>query len=95
MQRVSSQEVRSVVLRTLEERLAENGIDPSKIPDDFDLLTQGIIDSMGVLELIVEIEGHFGIKLDLDDLPPEQLTIIGPFSRYVEQKHGSNGPSLA
>jgi acyl carrier protein len=53
------------------------------IPDDFDLLLEGIIDSFGMLELIGAIEDHFKIEVDLEALDPDQLTRIGPLSRYL------------
>ena len=59
------------------------GVDPAAVGDDFDLLERGIIDSFGVLELIGDVEDHFGIEVDFEAMDPEELTIVGPFSRYV------------
>jgi len=70
----------------LETRLAAQGLKADDIPDDFDLLTKGVVDSLGILELIANVEEHFEITIDFEDLTPENLTIVGPFCRYVEQK---------
>ncbi|MFQ5792389.1 MAG: GNAT family N-acetyltransferase [Acidobacteriota bacterium] len=86
MNRVLAKEVRSLVLAHLETPLAANGLHPRDVPDDFDLLTGGVIDSLGFVELLAAVEQHFGIQIDFEDLDPENLTVIGPFCRYIEEK---------
>ncbi len=86
MKRVSAHEVRSVILSSLQTQLASMGLRPDDIPDDFDLLTKGVVDSLAILELIANVEKHFDITIDFEGLDPESLTIIGPFCRYVEKK---------
>jgi acyl carrier protein len=83
MSGVSPAQVRAFVLETLAETLAECSIDPAGVPDDFDLLTSGVIDSFGVLEMISDVNDHFGLEIDFEELDPEGLTIIGRFSEYV------------
>jgi acyl carrier protein len=55
----------------------------TKIPDDFDLLLSGVIDSFGILEMISAIEDEFQIQLDLTLLDAEDITRIGPLARYT------------
>lgn len=75
--------VRDFVVATCGPELVAAGHDPANLPDDFDLLLSGVIDSFGVLELIVEVNEHFGLDIDFEELDPEGLTLVGPFSRYV------------
>ena len=75
MNRVSAADVRAFVIQSL-------GL-PADTPDDFDLLTRGVIDSFGVIELITDVNEHFELDIDFEELDPEGLTIIGPFSAYV------------
>ncbi len=89
MSRVAAREVRSFLLSTLERPLAALGVDTEELPDDFDLLTEGVIDSMGIVELIAAVEQRFGVQIDFADLDAEEFTVIGPFCRYVEER--SNG----
>jgi acyl carrier protein len=92
---ISAGEIRSLILARLNDRLKQRGVEPKDVSDDVDLLAEGIIDSMGILELIMAIEEHFGIKVDFEGLQPEQLTVIGSFSRYIEQKYAlSNSSSV-
>jgi acyl carrier protein len=81
--RLTAADVRAFVVADLADALTENGIDPDAVGDDFDLLTSGVIDSFGILELIADVNEHFGIEIDFEELDPEGLTIVGQFSAYV------------
>ena len=81
----TTDQVREFVLADLADQFAEHGIDPSTVGDDFDLLTSGVIDSFGILELISAVNERFGIEIDFEELDPEGLTVLGEFSAYVAQ----------
>lgn len=49
-------------------------------------MLNGVIDSFGILEMINAIEEEFQIQLDLAGLDAEQITILGPLSRYVAER---------
>lgn len=86
MSPVSPDEVRRFVLERVDEPIRALGHEPAELPDDFDLHRAGVIDSFGILELITALEDRFGLEIDYEDLDPEELTIIGPFSRYVSEQ---------
>ncbi len=88
---VSPEEVRGVVLGRLSPALAAKGLDPHDVPYDFDLLMEGIIDSLGIVELITDIQQLFAIEVDFDGLAPEELTVIGPLCRYIANASGKAG----
>lgn len=83
MTAVTQQAVRAFILETLDEALRDARIDPASVGDDFDLLTSGVIDSLGVLELVEDVNAEFGIDIDFEELDPEGLTVLGPFSAFV------------
>lgn len=60
--------------------------DPSALADGASLLDQGIIDSTGVLELTAFLESKFGIKVEDDELVPENLDSIANLEGYVTRK---------
>jgi acyl carrier protein len=90
MSGVSAERIRSFVLDRLDGPLAATRLTSQSVPDDFDLLTEGIIDSFGIVELIAAVEEQFGIEVDFQDLEAEDLTVIGPFCRYVANKSGGS-----
>jgi acyl carrier protein len=53
------------------------------LTDDCDLLLSGVIDSLGLLDLVGAIGQHFGRELTFDEIDPEQMTIVGPLCRFV------------
>jgi acyl carrier protein len=54
-------------------------------PDD-SLLDMGVIDSTGVLELVSYLEERFGIKVEDEEMIPDNLESIRNVARYVEKK---------
>ena len=60
--------------------------DPETLADDASLLDQGIIDSTGVLEIIVFLEDTFGFKVADSEMVPENLDSIVSIAAYVTRK---------
>lgn len=56
-------------------------------PND-SLLDMGVIDSAGVLALVSYLEERFGIKVEDDEMIPDNLESISNVARYVEKKLG-------
>ena len=87
---VSAEKIRMFLINRFIELLSVRGLKPEEVPDDFDLLAEGIIDSFGIIEMVSDIEKEFGVEIDFEDFEPEEITIIGPFCRYVSQKSNNN-----
>jgi len=84
--RLAAAEVRAAILRGLAGPLSAVGLVADDVPDDLDLLQRGVVDSLGLVSLLADIEAQFGIELDYDDLPVEDLARVGPLSRHVERQ---------
>jgi len=54
--------------------------------DDDSFIEQGIIDSTAVMELVAFLEGRYGIKLQDQDLVPDNLDSINSLARFVENR---------
>ena len=78
-------EIRAYILEQVRGRLAAAGLDPSDVRDDTDLLADGVLGSLDVLELMAAVGDHYGIEGDWEDYDPEQILVVGPFCRYVER----------
>jgi acyl carrier protein len=57
--------------------------------DEDSFLQMGLIDSTGILEVVSFIEEKFGIKVEDDDLLPENLDSIRRLADFVARKRGS------
>jgi acyl carrier protein len=49
-------------------------------------LEQGIIDSTGVLELVCFLEDQYALKIEDEELTPENLDSIEKVERFVDTK---------
>ena len=64
---------------------SENGLE-----DDSSFLENGIVDSTGILELVTFLEEHYTIKVEDDELVPENLDSLNNVARYIEGKLSSS-----
>jgi len=58
------------------------------IKEDESFLQSGIIDSTGVLELVNFIEETYKIKVEDEELVPENLDSIQNLITYIQRKQG-------
>ena len=54
-----------------------------RLTDDTPLVTSGIIDSAGVLHLVDWLEGHFGLRIDDEEVVPENFDSLDALARLV------------
>ncbi len=59
------------------------------LDDGQSLLDEGIIDSLGILELTNFISERYGVTFDTDDLIPENFESILALENYVNRKLSS------
>jgi acyl carrier protein len=56
------------------------------IRDTDDLLQSGIVESMGVLEIVAFLECNFAIAVDDEDLTPENFQSVERIAAFVKSK---------
>jgi len=84
MNRFDSEGLRAFLLDHLAKRRASQGRDvPKELSDDCDLLLSGMVDSLGLLDLMTALQEHCGREIDFNGLDPEQMTIVGPLCDFV------------
>jgi acyl carrier protein len=78
-----------VIRKQLRTYLLENfmfGASPEDLNDDASLLETGVLDSTGVLELVLHLEETYGIAVDTADLVPENLDSIDRLQAFLKRK---------
>ena len=62
--------------------------DPALLPvaDDTSLLESGILDSLSLLQLVVFLEGRFGITVGDADLLPEHFATVNTICAYLRTR---------
>ena len=56
---------------------------------DTDLLESGILDSFQFVELLAQLEEHFGLRLRIDDLELDDLRTLARIARMVAAPRAS------
>jgi acyl carrier protein len=62
------------------------------VADDLSFLETRIMDSTGVLEFVAFLESTFGIKVEDEDLTPENLDSVRLTTDYVRRKLAAVAP---
>lgn len=55
------------------------------LEDDFDLLTGGVVDSLGLLKVVAWLEDEFDISVDDSELGPDSFRTVAAIKEYVDQ----------
>jgi len=63
--------------------------DDAELSPDLSLTEEGVIDSTGVLELVTFIEEEFEIRVEDEDLVPENFETIAAMAAYISRKQGA------
>jgi acyl carrier protein len=80
-------DVRVFLAGFLNHKLKERAQGPlNHLPDDYDLLLSGLLDSLAFVEMITAAGEHFQGRLDFEGLDPEKLTIVGPLCVFVSEQ---------
>jgi acyl carrier protein len=69
-------------------RLIALGIldDESRVTETESLMEAGLLDSLGLMDLVPELEKTFGITVEPEDLTPENFDSISAISIFVAGK---------
>ena len=63
------------------------------LTDESSFLDKGIIDSTGVLELVAHLEETFGIKVEGEELVPDNLDSINAIAAFLQRKRPILAPA--
>lgn len=57
-----------------------------ELTEDLPLLDSGVVDSLGILDLVAFIEDEFGVAAEDEDLVPENFESIQSLTRFVRER---------
>ena len=80
-------DVRVFVADFLNRKLKDRGQGPlSELPDDYDVLLSGALDSLAFVEMMMAAGEHFVAEIDFESLDPEKMTVVGPLCVFVSEQ---------
>jgi acyl carrier protein len=65
--------------------------DGSALKDDASFIETGVIDSTGILELIMFIENTYSLKVQNEDMVPENFDSVNRIAAYVAKRQAQAG----
>lgn len=89
---------REQVLNRLREFVNENFLymrPDFELKNDASLLGSGIIDSMGVMEMLAFLEDEFGVVVDEADVVEETIGTLDAIATYVMARQPATEPQTA
>lgn len=63
--------------------------DANELANDASLLERGVIDSTGVLEIILFLESEFGVEVKASEMLPENFDSVNNMVRFVSRLQGT------
>jgi acyl carrier protein len=57
-----------------------------ELRDEDEFLTLGIVDSLGFVELVEEVQSRYGVSVEDVEITEENFGSIGAIAAYVERK---------
>ncbi|MGI5904711.1 MAG: D-alanine--poly(phosphoribitol) ligase subunit 2 [Candidatus Pararuminococcus gallinarum] len=64
------------------------GAQPEEIDGDLDLFEEGLLDSFGVIQLVLALEEAFGVTLEIGDIPREKLATPRKIASLIGEMKG-------
>ena len=64
---------------------SDNGYE---LAEDASFLEEGIVDSTGVLELVMFVEETYDIAVEDEEIVPENFDSVGQLAAYISRKMG-------
>lgn len=64
--------------------------DPAEVGDDTLLVTTGVVDSTGMLEVVGFLEAEFGVRIEDREMTPENLESIERMASFVDRKRAGS-----
>ena len=74
------------IVRRLVETTILPRTDATSVTDDHPLLDTGLLDSLGIFELVTHLEQACGVTIDDEELVPENFGSIDHIAALVERK---------
>jgi methoxymalonate biosynthesis acyl carrier protein len=76
----------TAIERFITARIGE--VESGQLPHDEDLLAAELIDSLAITELVSFLEAEFAIRIEDEDLTPENFRTVDSIAAFVTRKGG-------
>jgi D-alanine--poly(phosphoribitol) ligase subunit 2 len=64
-------------------------VSADELDSDFDLMTSGAVDSLGLLQMVAWLETEFDVEVDESELGPDSFRTPNDIKAFIEQSRGA------
>jgi acyl carrier protein len=75
--------VMSFLTDKMQKTLASKARAAADLPDSFNFMDADLVDSLGFVSLVQELEQQFQVDVDLSDADPEQMVTLGGLADMI------------
>jgi acyl carrier protein len=86
--KIDNQQIEPAIREFIATRLLYSN-DGFKYADDTPLLQEGIIDSLGVVELVEFVQTQLGVKVEQKEVRPDNFDSVAKLAAFVRSKKSS------
>lgn len=76
---------REKITRFINNEFLDNS-ESENIPDDLDLIESGIVDSLGILRIVVFLEEELNVVIEPEQMVPKNMSSIGAILRLIDSE---------
>ncbi len=62
---------------------------PETLTSDYRLIEKGVLDSVGIFEMLFFLESHYGVQIGDQDLIPDNFQTLRAIAKLVAAKAGA------
>jgi D-alanine--poly(phosphoribitol) ligase subunit 2 len=59
---------------------------PAHFDDATDFIAAGVIDSIGIIKFVLELESHFGVEIGAEDIESDEFRTLGGLIGMIDRK---------
>jgi acyl carrier protein len=68
-----------------------DGEDPARLTPTTPLISGGVVDSLGLLDLVAFLEQRFEVEFDADEVDPAQFDTLEAIDAFLQRKLAERG----
>lgn len=72
----TQQDIAALIIEWVKVNKRSSNMPESAINENTDLMSTGLVDSFGFIDLILFIEEEYGVKINLVDVDPSEFTVV-------------------
>jgi acyl carrier protein len=92
MEKQANQEIESTIRSFIDSNLLF-GNDELNYSDDSSLLSEGIVDSLGAVDLVAFLQKRYKIKIGQQEVRPDNFDSVAKIAAFVRRKTNTPTPS--